>query len=46
MTTAYRGYLITGNAIYGCYYISKDGFNIGSANNLPEAKATIDALLD
>jgi hypothetical protein len=43
---AYRQHLITGNAIYGCYYISRDGFNMGSANNLAEAKAKIDQLLD
>ena len=43
---AHRGYYITGNAIYGCYYISRDGCNIGSANNLAEAKATIDMLVD
>jgi len=28
---AYRGYLITYNSIHDTFYVSKDGFHVGSA---------------
>ena len=43
-TEAYRGYLLTGT--FDCWYITKDGHNIGSALELHGCMQQIDELLD
>ena len=43
--TAYRGYLVTRNLTGDVYFISKDGFMIGSAPTYESAKQTIDLVL-
>jgi len=44
-TQAYKGYLVTQNPIIDLWFISCDGFHIGSAQSLDAAKAAINLLV-
>lgn len=43
---AYKGYLITFNALHNMYYVAKEGFNIYSNPSLADVRLNIDLIAD